>query len=653
MNSAPCPCCLSPNFAQLIDFGLVPRSGTFLANPGDPFSTIPLAFDFCESCALLRQRPRPAEAHDYTDVSRSTGRQLPPYAAALGNSFQRHGLQSQDLVVEIGSNDGTFIDLLARSGFTRVFGVEPSRECAAASLEKGHQVEITHLDQVVAATLRDKHGAVGAVVCRHTLEHVPDPFALLVAMKSILADDGLLFVEIPNADAILHDLHGHELWDEHLNIMTPANLAALVRRAGFSILDLEVWPHGATTNILIWARNGDTHASIPIPDSAARDLAACRQFESRWSALVDRTAAEPDSSAGPVAAIGASHPQSNYLLFTKLGAAVTCLVDDDPYKAGKYVPIPKPTPILSTAQFLAGLPPAAILCTAFGYNDWMNRALAPFVGAGARLLQPYAEHLLADLQDAKPPVDITIAVTCYNEEAFIVDSIENVASALRSVGRSFEIIVIDDVSKDNSAAKVREYMRAHPELPITLKVNETNRGLANNCVEAAFLGRGKYYRLCCGDNPEPNEMLVASFRHIGEADIIVPYQNQQDVEGKSAARKFISQLFTFLVNTITGYDLNYYNGMPIYRRYDVMRWHPSSYGFGFQADILTSLLDEGATYMQVPSMGIDRKGAKSTSVSARNILSVTHTLLELSIRRLRRALYGRTMRQPTEVFAKS
>jgi hypothetical protein len=84
-----------------------------------------------------------------------------------------------------------------------------------------------------------------------------------------------------------------------------------------------------------------------------------------------------------------------------------------------------------------------------------------------------------------------------------------------------------------------------------------------------------------------------------------------------------------------------------------MRWHPSSYGFGFQADILTRLLDEGASYMQVISSGNDRKGGASTALSFRNILSVSHTLIELIIRRFRRLLYGRTMPKPVEVFSES
>lgn len=250
-------------------------------------------------------------------------------------------------------------------------------------------------------------------------------------------------------------------------------------------------------------------------------------------------------------------------------------------------------------------------------------------------------------------VDITILITCYNEEALITDTLDHVIAALKLTERSYEIILVDDVSQDHSVERIRDYLKRHPEEPITLKANAVNRGLANNYVEAAFLGRGKYYRLCCGDDSEPVEALVNLFKHIGAADIVVPYQDQDLVAGKSGGRRSLSKIFTFLVNFISGYNLKYYNGSAIHRRYSVMRWHPSSYGFGFQADILTRLLDEGASYIQVASSGNDRKGGASTALSMRNVFSVTHTLLELAVRRFRRMLYGKTKPKPVEVFHRS
>ena len=92
--------------------------------------------------------------------------------------------------------------------------------------------------------------------------------------------------------------------------------------------------------------------------------------------------------------------------------------------------------------------------------------------------------------------------------------------------------------------------------------------------------------------------------------------------------------------------------MAIHLRLNVLRWHPSSYGFGFQADIITRLLDEGMSYLQVPSSSVDRKGRKSTALTTRNFLSVCHTFLEMTIRRLRKCLYGKNLPKAVEIQLK-
>jgi hypothetical protein len=42
-----------------------------------------------------------------------------------------------------------------------------------------------------------------------------------------------------------------------------------------------------------------------------------------------------------------------------------------------------------------------------------------------------------------------------------------------------------------------------------------------------------------------------------------------------------------LVNLVTGNRLHYYNGLAVHLGHNVMRWHPNTRGFGFQADILS------------------------------------------------------------------
>jgi hypothetical protein len=86
------------------------------------------------------------------------------------------------------------------------------------------------------------------------------------------------------------------------------------------------------------------------------------------------------------------------------------------------------------------------------------------------------------------------------------------------------------------------------------------------------------------------------------------------------------------VNLISGNALRYYNGCPLYRRFDVLRWHVETTGFGYQAEFLTRLLLEGSSYVEVPAVSCDRPG--SESLSLRNFLSIGHSLLKIGLRRM-------------------
>jgi glycosyltransferase involved in cell wall biosynthesis len=259
-------------------------------------------------------------------------------------------------------------------------------------------------------------------------------------------------------------------------------------------------------------------------------------------------------------------------------------------------------------------------------------------------MTPAAQRLHAAADVVTPglaaPIDLTVFVSCFNEQDFIVDTIATVGAALDEIGTiSYEIIVVDDCSRDNSSAAVKNYIAAHPDARIVLRANKVNRGLAQNYLDVAFVGKGKYYRLICGDNAEPKETMLTVFREIGQADMIIPYYVSN--EGKSAYRQFISNAYSSLVNLISGFRLHYYNGLAVHLRYNVMRWHPNTRGFGFQADIICLLLDQGFSYKEVAVKSIERRSGGSNALTYKNLLSVAHTLIDLIFRRLGNLVYRR------------
>ena len=238
----------------------------------------------------------------------------------------------------------------------------------------------------------------------------------------------------------------------------------------------------------------------------------------------------------------------------------------------------------------------------------------------------------------KPPVFLSLFVACYNEQDNIIGTLETLVEALRKTVPSFDIIVVDDASKDETVPRVRNFMAEHPELPVRLLLNGHNEGVATNYAEAAFRAKGEWYRMICGYNVEPVETLETIFKAVGKTEVVVPYT--VEIRGRSTFRRLLSKAYTALVNAISGYRMHYYNGLLVTRTDYVRRWHSNSHGFGFQADLLTRLLSKNLTYEEVPVYGNERLTGESKALTMRNLASVAHSLQNVAIRRISKAFYG-------------
>jgi glycosyltransferase involved in cell wall biosynthesis len=233
-------------------------------------------------------------------------------------------------------------------------------------------------------------------------------------------------------------------------------------------------------------------------------------------------------------------------------------------------------------------------------------------------------------------VDITFFIPCYNEAEDVVPTICTVLTTMDEVSLSYEIIVMDDASSDNSVKVVREFMEANPDLPILLHQQTFNQNLGFNFAEAAFLGRGKYFKQLNGKNDISVEDLKILLGKIGTADMIMPCY---DFTHRPLYRRFFSTFFLVLVNAINGRHIRYYNGMPIFLRQDVLRWHARTHGYGYQAVLVSRLLQQGRTFIEIEINFRDRQRGKSKIFRLCNFFTVVYSLIEIIAIRLTRLCY--------------
>ena len=139
-------------------------------------------------------------------------------------------------VLEVGCGDGSRLLRLKAHGWA-VEGQDVYPQAAAHGLAgSGITVHAGHLE-----VLRLPAERYDAIVMKHVIEHAVDPAALLGECRRLLAPEGQLVLVTPNTGSFGHLLFGRH-WmhldpPRHLFLFSVRNLAALVRKAGFSRAD--------------------------------------------------------------------------------------------------------------------------------------------------------------------------------------------------------------------------------------------------------------------------------------------------------------------------------------------------------------------------------------------------------------------------------
>ena len=117
---------------------------------------------------------------------------------------------------------------------------------------------------------------------------------------------------------------------------------------------------------------------------------------------------------------------------------------------------------------------------------------------------------------AQPPI-VSVLMTAYNREKYIAEAIESV---LASEFTDFELIIVDDCSKDNTVAIAKTY--AAKDKRIQLYTNEKNLGDYPNRNKAASYATGKYLKYLDSDDiiyPEGLAVFVKSMEAFPEAAV--------------------------------------------------------------------------------------------------------------------------------------
>ncbi len=371
--------------------------------------TFPLFLSVCSDCGHV-QLPVVVDPRrlfrNYVYVSGTSSVFVDHFRRYAEDMVSRCGLRPGDLVVDVGSNDGTLLSFFRAAGM-RVLGVDPARAIAADATARGVPTIAEFLTPALADKIVREHGRAKLVTANNVFAHADDLREVAVACASLLDDLGAFSFEVSYLPSVVRGTLFDTIYHEHVSYHHLAPLIPFLGSAGLPVIDAElVDTHGGSIRVLsrrasftpglsvrargiladevssgYVVRNLLGNNSPPGPmerlDESIRRLAS----ELKGLLLEARTAGKT------VAGFGAPAKVTTLMHRFQLGREdIDFIVDDSPLKQGLFTP-GKYVPVLAPSALYERRPDYVVIL-AWNFAEPIMLAHRRFSDEGGKFIVP-------------------------------------------------------------------------------------------------------------------------------------------------------------------------------------------------------------------------------------------------------------------------
>ncbi len=169
-----------------------------------------------------------------------------------------------------------------------------------------------------------------------------------------------------------------------------------------------------------------------------------------------------------------------------------------------------------------------------------------------------------------PPLNVSVVIPIYNEEANVAELVARVGAALQRTGKSFELICVDDGSRDGSTAVLEALAAERPWLKPLYLIRNYGQSAA---LQAGFdAAQGEIIVTLDGDlqnEPDDIPVLLKILDERPEVDVISGWRKER--QDRTVSRKLPSAAANAVISSVTGVKLHDYGcALKLYRA-DVIR----------------------------------------------------------------------------------
>ncbi len=238
-----CQICNSSKLHTILDLGHQPLCDTLLTKEmlNGPEKTYPLRMVWCQTCTGVQIDycvDGGVVYHPGYPYRSGISKPLADYQRMISHSLiEKYHLTKSDLVVDIGSNDGTLLSGFKKQGI-RTLGVEPTNIAKYANAH-GIKTLQSFFDIQTSKKIKKQYGAAAVITTTNVFAHMQTIGEVIMGIYNLLEDDGIFISETHYLLDVIQGGQFDTIYHEHLRTYSLRSLVALFKPYDFTVTDVE------------------------------------------------------------------------------------------------------------------------------------------------------------------------------------------------------------------------------------------------------------------------------------------------------------------------------------------------------------------------------------------------------------------------------
>ncbi len=360
-----CKFCLCEIKKPCFDLGNTAISNDLLTNKTLHLmeKTYPLILYICPKCFLAQteqfQKGFEIFDEDYVYFSSCSQEWLKHASKYVDIIINRLALTKKSFVIEVASNDGYLLQNFVKQDI-KCLGIEPTKSTALVAMRKGIPTLVEFFDLDLAERLVSEESKADLIIANNVLAHVPEINNFIASFKKVLNSEGTITIEFPHLLNLVEKNEFDTIYHEHFFYFSILSFKKIFNKHALSIYDVdELDTHGGSLRIYVTHKDNDLDRSgnkknvnkiLQKELDYGMDSVECyskiqdKAFNIKLNSLQYLT--KNKLKHKKIAAFGAAAKGNTFLNYCGIGKdVIDFVVDETPYKIGKYMPQSK-IPIL-------------------------------------------------------------------------------------------------------------------------------------------------------------------------------------------------------------------------------------------------------------------------------------------------------------------